>query len=107
MDHNNHINTVQNQPKNINKKRERNRIKKKKYKLKIKHKKTNTTPKYTKPSLTVKTNHGWRWFTLKSKQLSLKQGPRSKFSSGGAKEECVKENFFRAGGGGACLWISI
>ena len=28
------------------------------------------------------------------------QGPRSKFSSGGAKEECVKENFFRAGGGG-------
>ena len=73
MDHNNHINTVQNQPKNINKKRERNRIKKKKYKLKIKHKKTNTTPKYTKPSLTVKTNHGWRWFTLKSKQLSLKQ----------------------------------
>ena len=22
------------------------------------------------------------------------QGPRSKFSSGGAKEECVKENFF-------------
>ena len=34
------------------------------------------------------------------------QGPRSKFSSGGAKEECVKENFFRAGGG-ACLWISI
>ena len=25
------------------------------------------------------------------------QGPRSKFSSGGAKEECVKENF---GGGG-------
>ena len=73
MDHNNHINTVQNQPKNINKKRERNRIKKKKYKLKIKHKRANTTPKYTKPSLTVKTNRGWRWFTLKSKQLSLKQ----------------------------------
>ena len=73
MDHNNHVNTVQNQPKNINKKRERNRIKKKKYKLKIKHKKANTTPKYTKPSLTVKTNHGWRWFTLKSKQLSLRQ----------------------------------
>ena len=23
-----------------------------------------------------------------------KQGPRSKFSSEGAKEECVKENFF-------------
>ena len=73
MDHNNHINTVQNQPKNVNKKRERNRIKKKKYKLKIKHKRANTTPKYTKPSLTVKTNRGWRWFTLKSKQLSLKQ----------------------------------
>ena len=73
MDHNNHINTVQNQPKNVNKKTERNRIKKKKYKLKIKHKRANTTPKYTKPSLTVKTNRGWRWFTLKSKQLSLKQ----------------------------------
>ena len=25
------------------------------------------------------------------------QGPRSKFSSGGAKEECVKENFFGGG----------
>ena len=38
----------------------------------------------------------------------LLQGPRSKFSSGGAKEECVKENFFGGGlGGGACLWISI
>ena len=34
------------------------------------------------------------------------QGPRSKFSSGGAKEECVKENFF-FWAGGACLWISI
>ena len=32
--------------------------------------------------------------------ISVKQGPRSKFSSGGAKEECVKENFFQAGGGG-------
>ena len=31
------------------------------------------------------------------------QGPRSKFSSWGAKEECVKENFggFRAGGEGS------
>ena len=29
------------------------------------------------------------------------QGPRSKFSSGGAKEECVKENFFGGGGGHA------
>ena len=28
----------------------------------------------------------------------LRQGPRSKFSSGGAKEECVKENFFLGGG---------
>ena len=28
------------------------------------------------------------------------QGPRSKFSSGGAKEECVKENFFEGPGGG-------
>ena len=27
---------------------------------------------------------------------TYRQGPRSKFSSGGAKEECVKENF---GGG--------
>ena len=39
---------------------------------------------------------------------TVKQGPRSKFSSGGAKEECVKENFLGGGGaGGACLWISI
>ena len=29
------------------------------------------------------------------------QGPRSKFSSGGAKEECVKEIFFGGGGAGA------
>ena len=29
----------------------------------------------------------------------LSQGPRSKFSSGGAKEECVKENFLGGGGG--------
>ena len=28
------------------------------------------------------------------------QGPRSKFSSGGAKEECVKENFGGGRGGG-------
>ena len=35
--------------------------------------------------------------------LKIMQGPRSKFSSGGAKEECDKENL----GGGACLWISI
>ena len=28
------------------------------------------------------------------------QGPRSKFSSGGAKEECVKEKFGEVGRGG-------
>ena len=35
------------------------------------------------------------------------QGPRSKFSSGGAKEECVKENFFGGGGWGghACGFL--
>ena len=32
------------------------------------------------------------------------QGPRSKFSSGGAKEECVKEIFFW-GGGHACGFL--
>ena len=39
--------------------------------------------------------------------MNIKQGPRSKFSSGGAKEECVKENFFGAGGGGkhACGFL--
>ena len=29
------------------------------------------------------------------------------FRVGGAKEECVKENFWGGPGGGACLWISI
>ena len=33
------------------------------------------------------------------------QGPRSKFSSGGAKEECVKENFFLGPGGHACGFL--
>ena len=34
------------------------------------------------------------------------QGPRSKFSSGGAKEECEKENFGGGGGGGhACGFL--
>ena len=35
------------------------------------------------------------------------QGPRSKFSSRGAKEECVKEKFFwaRGGGGHACGFL--
>ena len=40
----------------------------------------------------------WRWQSQEIIELSLLlllgQGPRSKFSSGGAKEECVKENFF-------------
>ena len=43
---------------------------------------------------------GWR--KLKhQRQVStaIMQGPRSKFSSGGAKEECVKEIFFWGGGG--------
>ena len=31
---------------------------------------------------------------LKLLSVITVQGPRSKFSSGGAKEECVKENFF-------------
>ena len=31
------------------------------------------------------------------------QGPRSKFSSGGAKEECVKENFWGGEPGGGML----
>ena len=45
---------------------------------------------------------------MKGNELKSLQGPRSKFSSGGAKEECVKENFFwGGGGGGTCLWISI
>ena len=33
----------------------------------------------------------------------VKQGPRSKFSSGGAKEECVNENFWGGPGGGGML----
>ena len=36
------------------------------------------------------------------------QGPRSKFSSGGAKEECGKENFLGGpgeGGGYACGFL--
>ena len=38
--------------------------------------------------------------------LFLQQGPRSKFSSGGAKEECVKENFGGGGRGGhACGFL--
>ena len=72
MDHNNHINTVKNQPKNENKKAERNRIKKK-YKLKIKQRKTAKTPKSAKPKLSSNPNNGWKWFTLKSQQLSLRQ----------------------------------
>ena len=38
--------------------------------------------------------------------LALDQGPRSTFSSGGAKEKCVKENFGGgAGGGHACGFL--
>ena len=48
--------------------------------------------------------YNWNYNCLRN---VLCQGPRSKFSSGGAKEESVKENFFGGGGGGACLWISI
>ena len=36
------------------------------------------------------------------------QGPRTKFSSGGAKEECVKENLVGEGGGAgghACAFL--
>ena len=39
--------------------------------------------------------------------LALDQGPRSKFSSGGAKEDCVKENFGGAGGGMLVDFYSI
>ena len=35
----------------------------------------------------------------------ITQGPRSKFSSGGAKEECVKENFLGGAGGHACGFL--
>ena len=40
-------------------------------------------------------------------RLTSAQGPRSKFSSGGAKEECVKENFGGGGPGGghACGFL--
>ena len=35
------------------------------------------------------------------KEKDQVQGPRSKFSSGRAKEECVKENVWGGGAGGA------
>ena len=38
---------------------------------------------------------------------TVKQGPRSKFSSGGAKEECVKENFFGGGRGGGGMLVDF
>ena len=38
-------------------------------------------------------------------ELMNSQGPRSKFSSGGAKEECEKENFGGGGGGHACGFL--
>ena len=37
--------------------------------------------------------------------IGRKQGPRSKFSSGGAKEECVKENVWGGRGGHACGFL--
>ena len=37
------------------------------------------------------------------RELKTMQGPRSKFSSGGAKEEYVKENFGGGGAGGSML----
>ena len=40
--------------------------------------------------------------SLKSLKCFLIQGPRSKFLSGGAEEECVKENFLGGRGGHAC-----
>ena len=36
-----------------------------------------------------------------------KQGPRSKFSSGGAKEEYVKENFGGGPGGGGGMLVDF
>ena len=51
---------------------------------------------------TCKSDHSYIIFIVVSGNTDI-QGPRSKFSSGGAKEECVKENFFRAGGGGGML----
>ena len=44
-----------------------------------------------------------------SKDTQWHQGLCTEFSSGGAKEECMKEIFFGEGGGGGrtCLWISI
>ena len=49
--------------------------------------------------------------SLKSLKCFLIQGPRSKFLSGGAEEECVKENFGggpgRAGGGMLVDFYSI
>ena len=45
-------------------------------------------------------------YTCKQEPTFANQGPRSKFSNGGAKEECVKEIFGGAGGGGhACGFL--
>ena len=43
-------------------------------------------------------------FITSGDKVEINQGPRSKFSSGGAKEECVKENF---GGGGGCMLVDF
>ena len=42
---------------------------------------------------------GTRKWPINRTRSSKYQGPRSKFSSGGAKEECVKEIFFGGGRG--------
>ena len=48
--------------------------------------------------------YNWNYNCLRN---VLCQGPRSKFSSGGAKEESVKENFFWGGGGMLVDFYSI
>ena len=48
-------------------------IKKKKYRLTLKHKKATKSPDNIEPKLSARSNNGWRWFTLKSPQLVLRQ----------------------------------
>ena len=45
------------------------------------------------------------YMTAVSVKRSIIQGPRSKFSSGGAKEEYVKETF--GGGGGGSMLVDF
>ena len=47
----------------------------------------------------------FRWQNCHLQEGGGAQGPRSKFASGGAKEECVKENFGRGRGGHACGFL--